>query len=635
MDRFYITTPIYYVNARPHLGHAYTTIVADTLARFHRAMGRDVFFLTGTDEHGDKIVQAAEQAGMTPREYAGQISRAFREQWVEMGLSFDDFIRTTEERHVRVVQDILQRVHDNGDIYFAEYEGLYCYGCERFLTEKELVEGSCPDHGKPPARITEANYFFRMSAYRDWLLDHLEKNPDFIRPERYRNEVVSLLRSGELEDLCISRPKTRLTWGIELPFDDRYVTYVWFDALINYVSALGYPDGEPFRSFWPVAQHLVAKDILKPHAIFWPTMLKAAGIPLYRHLNVHGYWLIKDMKMSKSIGNVVKPLEMAEKYGMDTFRYFLLREMTFGNDASFTEEALVGRRNADLANDLGNLLNRTLAMTHKYFAGLVPDPGRDRQQPGPLGDLVRTALADFQQGFAGVRFSRALESLWEAIRGLNRYIDSEQPWALHKQGEEAQLATVMYNVLESLRKIARHLVPVMPHAAAGMLGQLGLGDSRRTLSEELDHWGGLEPGTGVSRSSNLFPRLEPEKDPSPCPPQKDVAAPEESLAEFSDFQKLDLRIGTILSARTVPRADKLLQLMVDLGETEPRQLVAGVAEHYSPDDLPGRQVVVVANLKPRTIRGVRSQGMVLAVHEKGALRLVVPSQEVTPGSRVS
>jgi methionyl-tRNA synthetase len=645
VKRFFISTPIYYVNARPHLGHAYTTIVADCAARFHRAMGREVFFLTGTDEHGDKIVKAAEEAGTSPREYADEISKEFRELWPNLNISNDDFIRTTEARHVEVVQDILQRVYDSGDIYFGEYGGHYCFGCETFYTEKDLLDGKCPDHGTEPEYIAEKNYFFRMAEYQGWLLEHIEKQPDFIRPERYRNEVVSLLKSGVLEDLCISRPKSRLTWGIELPFDSNFVTYVWFDALINYVSALGYPHGPDFHKFWPSAQHLVAKDILKPHAVFWPTMLKAAGIDPYRHLNVHGYWLVKESKMSKSVGNVVAPLDMVGKYGLDPFRYFLMREMRFGGDASFSEEALVGRLNADLANDLGNLFSRVLSMTHKYFDGKVPPMGEAGAEDEEIRNLGRHSLAECQRLFARMNFSLGLDALWELVRALNKYVDGMQPWALHKSGNSERLAAVMYVCLEHMRKVALHLWPVMPETCGRMLEQLGVEyrPEEAKMDQEIDAWGVLREGTGLAKASNLFPRVErprveaeksAEKGNKPKKENKKQAETPGTI-EFGDFQKLDLRVGKVTSAEKHPDADKLLVLKVDLGEDGPRQIVAGLAEHFSPEELQGRQVVVVANLAPRKLRGVESQGMVLAAHGDEGLRTVTVSEAVEAGSKVS
>ncbi|MGE4421005.1 MAG: methionine--tRNA ligase [Pseudodesulfovibrio sp.] len=644
MQRFYITTPIYYVNAKPHLGHAYTTTVADSLNRFHRLMGEETYFLTGTDEHGDKIVQAAESNGQTPQEYVDTISKLFKDLWPNMNISNNDFIRTTEPRHMEVVQQILQKVYDAGDIYFGEYGGHYCFGCERFYTEKELVNGLCPDHQTKPEYIAEKNYFFKMSKYRDWLLEHINKHPDFIRPERYRNEVVSLLESGELEDLCISRPKSRLTWGIELPFDKDYVTYVWFDALINYVAALGWPDGEKFKKFWPVANHLVAKDILKPHAIFWPTMLKAAGIEPYQHLNVHGYWLVEDTKMSKSIGNVVEPLAMKDAYGLDAFRYFLLREMSFGQDSSFSEKALVGRLNADLANDLGNLFNRTLSMTHKYFGGQIPRPDVEDVVDAEIKKIGQDAMQSFQDFFTDLKFSRALEGLWELVRGLNKYIDETAPWALFKAENTGRLSTVIYVLLENMRKIAVHLWPVMPEASEKMLEQLGItfDPEKINLPKELDVWGLIESDITVAETSNLFPRVDlpaeetPEK-PAPKAKKAKKEKAEEPVCEieFEDFQKLDLRVGTVKEVEKHPDADKLLLVKVDTGDKEPRQVVAGLADYFQPDDLVGKQVVVVANLKPRKLRKQLSQGMVLAVKTDKGMELLTPTGEVPPGSKVS
>ncbi|WP_421902234.1 methionine--tRNA ligase [Maridesulfovibrio sp.] len=646
MDSFFITTPIYYVNAKPHLGHAYTTILADSMNRFHKLLGDETFFLTGTDEHGDKIVQAAEKGGQTPREYVDEISSLFSGLWPGLQIENDDFIRTTEDRHIKCVQGVLQKIYDKGDIYFGEYGGHYCFGCERFYTEKELVDGKCPQHETVPKYIAEKNYFFKMSKYQDWLVEHINENPDFIRPERYRNEVLSLLKSGELEDLCISRPKSRLEWGVELPFDKDFVTYVWSDALINYITALEYPEGDNFKKFWPKANHLVAKDILKPHAIFWPTMLKAAEIEPYQHLNVHGYWLIKDTKMSKSLGNVVSPLEMAEKYGVNAFRYFLLREMVFGNDSSFSEEALVGRLNADLANDLGNLFSRTLSMTHKYFDGKVPAQGEEAEECCEIKSLGRKAMAEFQNNFMDAKFSRGLEGLWELVRGLNKYIDVTQPWTLYKEEKMDRLGTVMYVLLENMRKIAVHLWPVMPEASEKMLEQLGIkfAPEKVNLQGEIDVWGLLDPGTEVAKKSNLFPRVELPKE-EPAPKKKEAKkskkqskqAKEEipGVIEFPDFQKVDMRVGTVLSVTKHPDADKLLLVKIDTGDDEPRQVVAGLAEFFKPEELEGRQVVVVVNLKPRKLRGEVSQGMILAVRNGDEMQLLSVSAPVANGCKVS
>ncbi|GFM37452.1 methionine--tRNA ligase [Desulfovibrio psychrotolerans] len=655
MQPFYITTPIYYVNAKPHLGHAYTTVIADTMRRFHSLMGRDTYFLTGTDEHGDKIVQAAEKNGCSPQEYVDSISQLFRDLWPHLNISNDDFIRTTEPRHKQVVQAVLQKVYDSGDIYFGEYGGHYCYGCERFYPEKELENGLCPQHQTKPEYIAEKNYFFRMSKYQDWLRQHILDNRDFIRPERYRNEVLALLDSGALEDLCISRPKSRLEWGIELPFDSNFVTYVWFDALLNYVTALDWPDGEKFSRFWPGVQHLVAKDILKPHAIFWPTMLKAAGFEPYNHLNVHGYWLVRDTKMSKSIGNVVEPLEMVHRYGLDAFRYFMLREMHFGSDASFSEEALVARLNADLANDLGNLFSRVLSMNTKYFGGVVPAPGAEGPEEAAIRELAANAQRNFQQLFENVRFSNGLESLWELVRALNKYVDTCQPWTLFKEGNMERLGTVMYTLLESMRKVALHLWPVMPEAAEKMVAQLGIPfDAARTdLRAEVDSWGGMPAGIAPALGSNLFPRVDMEalrkteapaaaKQPQAAKETAAVAKPapekveaEIAAIEFEDFQKLDLRVGTVLVVENHPKADRLYRVEVDLGEEKPRQVCAGIKEFFTPEQLVGRQVVVVANLKPRMLRGLESHGMILALKTPAGMELLTGSGTVPDGTKAS
>jgi methionyl-tRNA synthetase len=649
----YITTPIYYVNAQPHLGHAYTTIVADVYSRFCRLCGEDVRFQTGTDEHGDKIAEAALREQISPSEYVDRISAQYRQSWPQLHIAYDKFIRTTDVAHVATVQRILHQVHEQGDIYFGEYSGLYCKGCERFLTEKELVNGNCPDHQKPPEEVTEQNYFFRMSKYQQQLIDHIQTHPEFITPERYRNEVLSFL--GEpLEDLCISRPTSRLTWGIPLPFDDRFVTYVWFDALINYLTGIGYPDGDSFSHYWAVAEHVIAKDILKPHAIYWPTMLLALGLPLYQRLHVHGYWNVGDVKMSKSIGNVVRPAELVAEYGVDTVRYFLLREMSFGLDASFSSAAIVARKNSDLANDLGNLFSRSLAMLEKYTDNRVPPPGVVTDSDESLQQTARQMLSLYQENMGRFQFHRALQAVWELISHANKYIVTNEPWALVKDAAQRErLHTVLYNLVECLRLLALVLRPVMPQTSEKMVTGLGLkGDDPRIASfTQGAHWGLMTVGTVLLSTEPLFPRMEKlprDEQARPAaavaeqkvPRKKDKPSGEElqvGVISFEQFQQVDLRVAEVIQAERIARSDKLLKLLVRAPEE--RTIVAGIAEYYTPEEVVGRQLLIVANLRPVTIMGVQSQGMVLAakteVEGKKRLVLTAVSTPVAVGSKVA
>jgi len=636
---FYLTTPIYYVNDRPHLGHAYTTIAADTMARYHRLAGDDVWLLTGTDEHGDKIAQAAAKAGVTPQALADRNSAAFRETWNALGIANDDFIRTTEPRHTKVVQAILQTLWEAGEIYLGNYGGQYCFGCERFYTEKEIVDGKCPDHQTPLQWIEEENYFFKMSKYQAWLVETIERQPDLIRPERYRNEILGFLRDP-LQDLSISRPKRRLNWGIPLPFDDKYVTYVWFDALINYVSALGGPGDPRFETYWPSAQHVIAKDIVKPHAIYWPCMLKAAGLPLYRHLNVHGYWTLGGRKISKSVGNLVEALALKDTYGNDAFRYFILREMVFGLDADFSEEALVGRLNADLANDLGNLVSRVTTLIVN-FGGI-----RRGWQAGDVGELEtrlerRSAqvIRDVAAALDEFAFQRALTAIWAFVGSVNGYVDTTQPWALAKdETQRTRLDVVLYALGESLRFLGIMLTPFLPDAATKI--RVGLGQSGEpTLADAV--WGRLAAGTRVQKVSGLFPRVD-DKNKSDLPygatrtssrpptVQTGPAAP----VTISDVGKLELRVAEVLTAEPVPKSKKLLKLTVSLGG-EPRTLVAGIAEHYAPAELVGKKVVVVANLEPVKLMGIESNGMVLAASTEGKLAVLTVDRDLPPGATIT
>lgn len=640
----YITTPIYYVNAQPHLGHAYTTIVADTYSRFRRLCDDKVYFQTGTDEHGDKIVEAATGQGKKPKEYVDDISSMFRETWEFLKITPDNFIRTTDAQHILTVQRILQKVYDNGDIYFAEYSGLYCKGCERFLTEKELIEGNCPDHQVPPEEITEQNYFFKMSKYRQQLIDHIQKNPEFITPERYRNEVLSFLGDA-LEDLCISRPTSRLSWGIPLPFDENFVTYVWFDALINYLTGIGYPDGPEFPEYWEVAEHLIAKDILKPHAIYWPTMLMAIGLQPYAKLHVHGYWNVDETKMSKSIGNVVRPRELVEQYGRDPLRYFILREMSFGLDASFGHDAIIVRMNSDLANDLGNLFSRSLAMLHKYRDGVVPSVTESSEEIDvELKNTAEKMLAGYRENMDAFVFHRALQSVWELVSQVNKYIVTNEPWALVKdEGKSGRLDTVLYNLVESLRLIGLVLYPIMPETAEKMAQSLGLEDKPELFLswQGGGSWGNTPTGHRVRQAEPLFPRVEVKKEKKKERTAKNKkqqeSVAEEGLITFDQFKKVNLKVAEILTAERVEGSERLLLLTVEAHER--RTVVAGIAEHYRPEELVGMQVVFVANLQPAKIMGLRSEGMLLAAKTKkdGKERLVLTtvSAPVKNGSIVA
>lgn len=521
--RIYITTPLYYVNAEPHLGSTYTNVVCDSFARFHRQRGDDTFLLTGTDEHGEKIAEAASAAGISPKEFVDGVSGTFRAVWDSVGIRYDHFMRTSDPHHVAFVQEVLARIHASGDIYFGAYSGLYCVGCERLYTEKELVDGLCPQHLTKPVEVSEPNYFFRMEKYQDQVRAHIEANPGFIRPEGYRSEALAMLREP-IGDLCISRPKSRLEWGIEMPFDSGYVTYVWFDALLNYVSGLEARGRR--EQLWPVANHFIGKDILKTHAVFWPTMLLAAGYPLYQHLNVHGFWTSGGLKMSKSLGNVVKPLELRDTYGMDSVRYFLLREMAFGNDADFTEQALVTRINADLANGLGNLASRTLAMMHKYFAGEVQPLAPRTAEDGDLAEAFARARVDLDTHVKALAFHRGLEAVWRALDAANKYIVATAPFTLAKDPAQLpRVGAILHNCLESLRVTAQLLAPFLPETAERLRAALGL--DQAAFADLGLAWGdALAAGHCIGEPVSLFPRIDTGSgDAKPGKRPKDKGAP--------------------------------------------------------------------------------------------------------------
>jgi len=513
---FYITTPIYYPNADPHIGSAYTTTYADTLARYHRGLGDSTFFLTGTDEHGEKIAEAAQREGISTQAFVDRMAARFRGTWDQLGLRYDRFIRTTDPDHVRAVQHFWNRIYERGDIELRDYEGRYCVGCERYLTEREMQGGQCEQHGTAPEIRSESNYFFRMSRHFDWWREELQQRPDRVQPERFRNELLSTLASGALDDLCITRPRERLAWGIPAPWDENYTIYVWIDALVNYLTGCGYPDRDGWQEQWSGVHHLIGKDILKPHAIFWPAMLHAADVPLFAGLRVHGYWNLDQLKISKSQGTRVSPLELDQKYGYECVRYFLLREMSFGLDGEFSEPALIRRINADLANDLGNLLNRSIAMLHRYRGGKVPAVPEDAEALAPLAALAARTTRELDQQMQSFHTQRALTALWELVSATNKFVDDQAPWQLAKQGRDLDLDTALYGCLESLRIIALLLEPFLPQASERMLESLGVAASEKEARAthpnllERAQFGGLAPGTSTTQGGALFPRVEAE-----------------------------------------------------------------------------------------------------------------------------
>ncbi len=670
--KFYITTPIYYVNDVPHIGHAYTTIAADVMARYHRLKGDPVFFLTGTDEHGQKVEKAARERGRTPKEHADLLSVNFRKLWEKLEITHDAFIRTTDMEHIAVVQELLQALFDKGEIERRTYEGWYCTPDERFWTEKEIVEGKCPDCGRPVEQIKEDNYFFLMSKYQERLIGHIQRHPDFIRPESRRNEVLGFLTTQKLGDLCISRPKARLAWGIELPFDRDFVTYVWFDALVNYYSATRYlspaaggsqDPGARERFWWPADHHLVGKDILTTHSVYWSTMLMALDRPLPRNIFAHGWWTRDGRKMSKSLGNVIDPNEVVDTYGADAFRYFVLREVPFGLDGDFSTETFITRFNTELANDLGNLLSRVMTMVGKYFDGKIPPAGAEEQSDRELREVAEGLPALIEADLAHLTFNKYLQDAWQLVTRANRYVEENAPWTLAKKNDMARLATVMYNLAEALRLIALHLAPVVPGTARKIWTAVGMDGFDQVRLAEERQWGRIAAGAAIKPGAQLFPRIETRKDTGRGSermnaPDKSIrgqadksnkgekrmetgaAAPKieqtttaPELIGIEEFAKVQLRVGKIVAAERVEKSDKLVKLKVDIG-TETRQVVAGIGKAYAPEQLLDKQIVIVANLKPAKLMGVESQGMLLAASSGYILSVVTPDKEIAPGSKV-
>ncbi|MGB0591240.1 MAG: methionine--tRNA ligase [Myxococcota bacterium] len=641
-QRCYVTTPIYYLNARPHIGHAYCTVATDTVARYRRLFGEEVYFLTGTDEHGQKVQEAADKGGVSPQEHVDTYSKAFRDLWPTLHIEHDDFIRTTEPRHSRVVKAALQQLFDDGDIYAKDYEGWYSTSAERFWTEKDLVDGCCPDTGQPVQKITERNYFFRMSKYGERLREHITTNPGFIHPPARANEVLGFLDKG-LEDLCVSRPKARLTWGIELPFDSDYVTYVWFDALLNYISALGYGDEDSrFERWWPYAEHFIGKDILTTHSVYWTTMLLALGVSLPKRIIATGWWLQEDKKMSKSLGNVVSPLDMKDVYGADVLRYFLLRDMVLGLDSNFSEAALVRRNNSDLANDLGNLARRAAGLVGRYFDGKVPEPGELGDEEAPILAQVTALVAAVPTLVRELRLHEAIEETMQLVRRLNKYMTDTAPFKSVKT-DPAAAARSLYTVMEGLRHAAVLLTPVMPQKMAELLDKMGGCEAPETLADL--SWGQLVPGSPITLEKGLFPRAEMPKEeepPAKTPTPKKKAAPAPKAPEggastiaFDDFLKVDLRVATVLACARVEGSEKLLRFQLEVGESQ-RQVVSGVAKHVDPDAVVGTQVIIVANLAPRKIFKIASEGMILTTETpEGGIALLRPGAEAPSGSQVT